>query len=67
MPAVRGVVESFDEPAGLGWILGADGERILFHCTQIADGSRSIEAGVAVRFETMMRFGHHEATRIERV
>lgn len=63
---MRGVVESFDEAAGLGWIV-ADGGRFLFHCTEIADGSRSIGVGVAVTFEPVKRFGHAEAARIEPV
>jgi cold shock CspA family protein len=61
---VRGVVESFDEAAGLGWIVADDG-RFLFHCTQIADGSRTIRVGVEVIFESVVRFGHDEATAIQ--
>lgn len=60
------MVESFDESAGLGWIRADGGDRHLFHCTQITDGSRRIEVGVAVTFETRERFGQIEATGIER-
>ena len=44
-----GAVETFDEQVGLG-VVAAGPERYPFHCTQIADGSRTIPAGVAVQF-----------------
>ncbi len=47
----RGVVESFDDDRGLGWIVDDGGRRWLFHCTTIADGTRTIDAGTTVRFE----------------
>ena len=43
-----GVVSEFDEPRGLGTVLGDDGRRFDFHCTAIADGSRRIDVGAAV-------------------
>lgn len=46
-----GVVRSFDVPAGLGVVEDADGNAWMFHCTQIADGSRAIDPGASVRFE----------------
>ncbi len=56
----------FDEAAGLGEITGADGTTYPFHCTQIADGSRSIAPGTAVRFEVVPGGrGRWEAARIE--
>lgn len=39
----------FDEAAGYGTVHDADGEW-FFHCTAIADGSRSIERGAVVAF-----------------
>jgi len=63
---MRGTVESFDEAAGLGVIRVADGSTYPFHCTQVADGSRTIPAGVAVDFEIMPgRSGRWEATSIQ--
>lgn len=46
-----GVVEEFDADVGLGTILDDDGHRWPFHCTVIADGSRTIDVGTRVRFD----------------
>jgi cold shock protein len=51
-----GVVDEFDEPRGLGTVLGDDGRRHPFHCTAIADGSRRIEVGMRVAF--LLAAGH---------
>jgi cold shock CspA family protein len=46
-----GTVIAFDDPAGLGIVRDeAGGEEFGFHCTQIADGTRTIAIGTAVRF-----------------
>lgn len=45
-----GVVASFDDPRGIGVIADDDGADVPFHCTAIADGTRSIDEGVRVRF-----------------
>ena len=65
-PAERtGVVTSFDDAAGLGTVLGAEGTELTFHCTAIADGSRSIPQGVAVRYDVVPgRLGVWEATAL---
>lgn len=47
----RGTVETFDDAVGLGHIIDDRGVRWMFHCTTIADGSRTIEVGQAVGFE----------------
>jgi cold shock CspA family protein len=47
---VKGKVESFDPDAGLGELRAVDGQLYLFHCTEIADGSRLIDVGAAVEF-----------------
>jgi cold shock CspA family protein len=61
---VKGIVVSFDGPVGLGQIV-SDGADYPFHCTQIADGSRSIEVGAAVTFEVRPgRLGRWEAAEI---
>lgn len=49
-PAV-GVVAEFDAEVGLGLIIDGDDGRWPFHCTAIADGTRTIEIGTTVRFE----------------
>lgn len=66
-PAMDGTVVAFDERRGLGTIRGADGGEYPFHATCIADGSRSIEAGAAVRFEVVAgHLGRWEAAAIEK-
>jgi cold shock CspA family protein len=61
-----GVVSSFDEPRGLGIITTADGAELPFHCTAIADGTRTISVGERVRFVVVAgRAGRWEASRIE--
>jgi cold shock CspA family protein len=62
--SVRGVVAEFDEARGLGTV-EADGTAYPFHCTAIADGSRTIEVGAAVTFEVSAGgMGRWEATAI---
>ncbi|HMG45372.1 MAG TPA: cold shock domain-containing protein [Acidimicrobiales bacterium] len=64
--AGRGVVSSFDEPRGLGAITTADGADLPFHCTAIADGTRTISVGERVRFQVVAGpMGRWEAARIE--
>jgi CspA family cold shock protein len=67
--SATGVVATFDEPRGLGSIAvngeGGGGE-LPFHCTAIADGTRTISVGERVRFEVVAGpAGTWEATRIE--
>lgn len=61
-----GVVEAFDEPRGLGTIRSDDdGAALPFHCTAIADGSRTIAVGTAVRFTVVPgHLGRWEAAQI---
>jgi cold shock CspA family protein len=64
--AHAGVVASFDDPRGLGVVRGDDGEEYPFHCTAIADGTRSIDEGVRVRFRVAPGpMGRWEARAIE--
>jgi cold shock CspA family protein len=44
------VVASFDDARGYGEITADDGTAVFFHCTAIADGSRTIEIGRGVAF-----------------
>ena len=64
---MTGTVAEFDEERGLGTIISADGVTYPFHCTQIADGSRRIDVGQAVRFDLLAKLGRYEATAIEKV
>ena len=47
---MNGVVIAFDEGRGLGEIEDEDGRRYPFHCTRIADGTRTIPVGAKVSF-----------------
>ena len=61
---MEGVVTQFDEARGLGAIEGG-GVTYPFHCTQIADGTRTIAVGTAVQFEVAPGgMGRWEATAI---
>ena len=63
-PARAGIVDEFDEHVGLGWISDEEGNRYLFHCVEIADGTRTIDVGVAVSFSPMYKFGAWEAADV---
>ena len=63
----RGVVVSFDDHAGFGTVRGTDGREFFFHCTQLTDGSRTIDVGCEVRFEVVPgHLGRWEAARVEK-
>jgi cold shock CspA family protein len=62
-----GKVIAFDEHVGLGEVESDDGQVHLFHCVEIADGSRTIEVGTAVEFELMLKLGRFEASRLRPV
>ncbi len=47
---MQGVVAEFNAHRGLGVIEDGEGRRYPFHCTRIADGSRTIAVGVKVEF-----------------
>lgn len=64
MSSRAGVVASFDEARGLGTVTSMSGEELLFHCVEIADGSRTIEVGAPVTFDTALRLGRREAIRV---
>lgn len=62
---MNGTVHEFDESKGFGTIRGADGEDRFFHCTAIADGTRTIEVGAPVQFEIVAgRLGRWEAADV---
>jgi len=60
---MTGEVTSFDEAKGYGNVTADDdGREYFFHCTAIADGSRTIEVGTRVEFEVVAgRLGQWEA------
>lgn len=59
-----GVVVSFDPEVGLGAIRRDDGVEVRFHCVEIADGSRRITVGTAVRFTMLPKLGVVEAASV---
>lgn len=63
----HGVVAAFDEAAGLGTVTADDGQTFPFHCTQIADGSRTIDEGAVVEFRVVAgHVGRFEAAGLRR-
>jgi cold shock CspA family protein len=63
-----GLVDEFDEARGLGTIRSDDGGELPFHCTAIADGSRTVEPGRRVQFTVVPGLlGRWEAARIEKL
>jgi CspA family cold shock protein len=54
----KGTVVDFDEHAGYGHVRPGDGgPELFFHCTAIADGSRTIPVGAIVSFDVVA--GHN--------
>ena len=67
-PVRLGTVTAFDDHAGLGEVTSQSGDVHPFHCTAIADGSRTIEVGAAVGFNILPgRSGRWEAAQLTRV
>jgi cold shock CspA family protein len=63
-----GTVTAFDGSAGYGTITDGTGAEWFFHCTAIADGSRTIDEGATVAFEVVPgRLGRWEAADIRQV
>jgi cold shock CspA family protein len=54
---VYGRVAAFDEHAGYGTVRADDGRELFFHCTAIADGSRTIAVDSVVTFRVVA--GHN--------
>jgi cold shock CspA family protein len=62
---IAGVVESFDDRRGDGYIQSDDGERLYFHCVEIIDGSRTIPVGVRVTAQRRVgRLGRDEVGHV---
>ncbi len=64
---MEGRVVAFDEARGLGEIESTDGTRYPFHCTRLADCSRTIAVGTAVECRGVPGLlGRWEAAGIEK-
>ncbi|MBV9666049.1 MAG: cold shock domain-containing protein [Actinobacteria bacterium] len=62
---MRGRVVEFDDARGFGAVEGDDGKRLFFHCTAIADGSRTIAVGAEVDYDVIAGHqGRWEAKRL---
>ena len=62
---MTGTVTEFDDDAGIGTVTGDDGVEHFFHCTQIADGTRTIAVGTKVDYDVVAgRLGRWEASAI---
>jgi cold shock CspA family protein len=62
---VHGTVSAFDDHRGLGEITADDGVVYPFHCTVIADGTRTIAVGTAVEFAVVAgHLGRWEAAEV---
>jgi CspA family cold shock protein len=63
---VTGIVAAFDDAKGFGTVReDTTGHERFFHCTAIADGSRTIDVGTTVSFEVVPgRNGRWEARTI---
>lgn len=61
----RGTVVEFDDPRGIGVVRSVAGVEYPFHCTAIADGSRTVTEGSVVRWSVAAgRLGRWEAVAI---
>ena len=65
---VVGLVESFDERRGDGFILSEAGERFYFHCVSIGDGTREISVGQRISAQRHVgHVGRDEVVDIQKV
>ena len=63
-----GTVEAFSEHQGHGTVRTDDGRVLFFHCTAIADGSRTIDVGARVALRVVPGHGGRwEASEVEAV
>lgn len=63
-----GHIAAFDDHAGWGTLRTAEGAEVFFHCTQIADGTRTIPVGVTVEADSAPTGpGTWEAVDVRRV
>lgn len=60
-----GSIAEFDDEKGFGTVRDDDGRTYFFHCTAIANGTRTIDEGAAVVFDVVPgRLGRWEAVQI---
>jgi cold shock CspA family protein len=64
---ISGQVTQFDDAKGLGTVTAENGTDYVFHVIEIADGSRTIDVGQAVRFQPLAKFGSFQACKLRKV
>ena len=65
---IEGIVAAFDEARGDGVLVDAHGQEFYFHCVQIADGTRQVDAGARVRAQRVVGLrGRDEAAQLEKL
>ena len=65
---MTGVIAEFDDDKGIGVVRGDDGRELFLHCTQIADGTRTIEVGARVTYEVAPGHrGQYQAVAVEKL
>ena len=57
------MVTEFDDPAASGVVRAEDGRRYDFHCTALADGTRTVEVGTPVAFVVAAGHGGRDEAR----
>ena len=63
----RGRVADYDDHKGWGHIATVDGRLLFFHCTAIADGTRTIPADTQVEYDEVTDpRGKPEAANVRR-
>ncbi|MHB1554345.1 MAG: cold shock domain-containing protein [Acidimicrobiales bacterium] len=63
-----GVVSAFDDARGLGTVTDDAASAWPFHCTEIADGTRSVDVGRRVAFDVVAgHLGRMEAVRVTKL
>ena len=62
---MKGTVTDFDDPRGIGTVTADDGASYPFHCTAIADGTRTIAVETTVEFDIVAgHLGRWEASNL---
>ncbi|MBS1848880.1 MAG: cold shock domain-containing protein [Actinobacteria bacterium] len=65
---VSATVVAFDDAAGWGTLRTDDGVDVFFHCTHIADGTRTICLGAVVEADVApIGLGTWEATEVRQI
>ena len=65
---IDAVVAAFDDRRGDGVLRDREGHEFYFHCVHVADGTRRVDVGAAVRARRAVGLrGRDEAVDVEKV